>query len=154
MTRPPTLEEAEERGLLTAVKGTDVHTFSNGSEWDDWSSSNCHRCKFFDPDKAGALCAFEAAAFLHLVTPELASLFGWTQDAQYDKPDDHRDGWDAPDSCRFFASRDERNDDERNDDDETPPPVPSDPAQLNLLADPTEDAALFASAPVRDLEFA
>lgn len=98
MTRPPTMVQAEERGLL-AADGHDVHTFSNGSEWDGWASGNCHRCRFYDPDAAGTLCAFECAAFLQCVSPELAALFGWEQrETQYGP----RDGWQAPASCRFF----------------------------------------------------
>lgn len=140
---PPTMLEADERGLL-ATRGEDVHTFSNGSEWDGWASANCYACTHWDEHHAGARCAFEAAAFLHCVSPALATLFGWEQrETQYGP----RSGWRAPESCRFFGPR---GDD--HDDDETPAPPPPDPRQLVLFADPTEDLALFgqpARAPHR-----
>lgn len=135
-----TLEEAETRGLLTDAKHG-IHTFSNGTAWDCWASGNCFDCWHWDPDEAGA-CAFEAAAFLGMVTPDLAQMFGWVQNPEYadyvgksDPPGSHRHGWHAPDQCAFFRRR--TNDDEG----ENPPPPEPDPCQLVLLADPTEDAA-------------
>jgi hypothetical protein len=132
MSRPPTLGEASERGLV-AAQGEDVHTFSNGSEWEMWSEPNCERCKHFDKDAMGAACAFEACAFLHCVSPELATLFGWKQTTTEYGP---RDGWEPPQTCAFFADRN------TDDGDSKPRPTPHDPAQLVLLADPTEDFAL------------
>lgn len=123
-----------------ASEGQDVHTFSNGTDWECWASGNCFQCRYWDEDKAGALCAFECAASLHSVSPKLAALFGWTHNEKYGP----RDGWHAPDRCAFFSPRTD------NDGNDIPLPPEPDPLQLNLLADPTEDAArLFASAPER-----
>ncbi|MDP9203473.1 MAG: hypothetical protein M3P26_16320 [Gemmatimonadota bacterium] len=137
MKKPISLDDAANRGLLVKPG---IHTFSNGSEWDSWSSGNCLECRFFDPDTMGELCAFEGASFMHMVTPELATMFGWVQDPKWDKPDDHRSGWDAPEECPFFS--------DRNDEHGEPPPDP-DPQQLVLIADPTEDIALPAVPPER-----
>lgn len=138
---PPTLEEAGTRGLLTE-RDKGIHTFSNGDHYDGWASGNCNACRFWHPADAGAYCAFEAAAFLGLVSPELASLFGWTQCTTEYGP---RSGWEPPQQCRFFRDR------ERGEDGEAlPPPPPADPLQLNLLADPTEDAAAFVSLELVD----
>jgi hypothetical protein len=128
MSKPPTIVEAERRGLLVKYP-SGVHTFSNGDEWRSWADVNCDRCRFYDADRAGASCAFEAAAFLHTASPELARLFGWSEDAEY--PGE----FDAPESCAFFR---EKQDDDGND---IPVPPDPDPAQLVLIADPTEDAA-------------
>ncbi len=144
MANPPTLDEAQERGLLTD-DSQGIHTFSNGDQWDSWSAPNCERCKFFDPAVAGKFRAFEAAAFMHCASPELARLFGWVQDVKWDEPNDHRHGWDAPESCSFFCDRKDDNDDDR-------PPVPDpDPNQLVLLADPTEDAAAIVNARIEEM---
>lgn len=130
MKRPPTLADAEARGLL-AKKG--IHTFSNGTEWEYWASGNCLSCWFYRLDgDAGEFCAFEAAALLDTVSPELATLFGWKRHEQY------ADSWVSPDECTFFKERPDG-------DDDSPPPPPVDPLQLNLLADPTEDAALIVA---------
>lgn len=137
MTRPPTLDQARKRGLLAAEKHG-IHTFSNGTAWDCWASGNCLDCWYWDPDQAGALCAFEAAAFLGIVSPELAQLFGWIRNAE-NAQDGERFGWDAPDECRFFRSRTDDNGDDN------PPPPDPDPLQLVLLADPTEDVALLVA---------
>lgn len=118
MRKPPTLAE-----VTLAKDGENVHTFSNGSEWDSWASRNCYRCKFFNEHgSAGALCAFEAAAFIHAVTPELAELFGWQRDEYGD--------YDAPKQCAFFQRRSDDNDNDREDE---PPPVC--PETLSLFAD-------------------
>jgi hypothetical protein len=137
--KPITIEEAEERHLLTDDKKKAVHTFSNGSEADCWLSNNCYECWFYPPEgPAGDLCAFEAAAFIGMVTPELARMFGWIQDMKYDKPDDHRFSWDPPEQCPFFQQRPDK-----GDDGDTPPPPPDpDPDQIVLIVDPTEDLAL------------
>lgn len=126
--RPPTLEEAAGRGLL-AEHGKGVHTFSNGSEWDSWASPNCHACKYWNKDVAGDDCAFEAAAFLQIASPELARMFGWLEEADY--------GWRAPQQCSYFAAKSDGDDDDR------PAPPPVDPTQLVLIADPSEDASLI-----------
>lgn len=153
--RPPTLADAAARGLLAEQKDGDISTahngictFSNGSDWDYWADRNCFDCMFFDLEgDAGEFCAFEAASFLGSVSPALAVLFGWTQEAEYDKPDDHRQGWQKPETCAFFANREQ--DDDGND---MPPPPPVDPNQLVLIADPTEDLAAFpTSVPQREL---
>lgn len=123
MKRPPTLDQAEERGQLADAKHG-IYTFSNGTEWDFWAEPNCYACRWWDPDCAGAKCAFEGAALLSMVTPELAHLFGWIQDPQWDKPDDHRSGWDSPERCAFWHDKD----------DDTPEPEPIDPTQLTFLA--------------------
>ena len=144
MTKPPTMAEAHARGLVAQpfTKGArqgGIHTFSNGTEWDLWAEPNCFSCRYWDKDTAGALCAFEAAAFLDMVTPELASLFGWIQRETKYGP---QSGWDAPESCRFFADR------EDSDGNDIPPAPEPDPRQFVLFGDPTEDAAIFAFGPV------
>lgn len=146
MPNPLTFNQAAERGLLVKEKG--VHTFSNGTAWDCWADSNCYECWHWDPDTAGAKCAFESAAFLDMVTPDLARLFGWIQNpeyadyvGEYDPPGSHRHGWDAPDTCAFFRAK---SDDDGKD---NPPPPEPDPCQLVLIADPTEDLALAAAMP-------
>lgn len=118
MKKPPALAD-----VTLAKDGGEIHTFSNGSEFMSWAANNCDRCKWFDPEKAGQ-CAFEAAAFLHMVTPELARLFGWIESAEY--PGD----FDAPDECAFFVDKDKR------DPDREPrrAPDPS-PSNLSLFAD-------------------
>lgn len=139
MSRPPTMDEAEKRGLI-ADEGKGIHTFSNGTEWDGWASGNClNDCRYFDPDAAGALCAWECAAFLKMVTPELSELFGIKR--EWKKASDGID-YPVTTDCRFFRPK--------HDDDgkEVPIPPDPDPLQLCLLADPTEDAALITSAPV------
>ena len=137
MTRPMTMDEAETRRLLVDAK-LGIYTFSNGTAWECWASGNCYDCWHFDPDAVGQ-CAFESAAFLGLVSPALALLFGWTQDAEYDTPDDHRHGWNEPDRCTFFRRR-------TNDDGgDNPPPPDPDPLQLVLIADPSEDVAAFST---------
>lgn len=138
MTNPPTFDDAAKRGLLVDEK-QGIHTFSSGSHWDGWASHNCFECWHYDPDVAGAKCAFESAAWLNMVSPDLARLFGWIQDAQYDEPNDHRHGWDEPEACPFFRSR---TDDNGGD---NPPPPEPDPLQLVLLADPTEDLGQVAA---------
>lgn len=144
MTKPPTMLQAEERGLVgkpftVHARAQGIHTFSNGSEWDGWASGNCFECWYYDVECAGALCAFEAASFLHMVTPDLARLFGWTQRTEEYGP---ASGWEPPQTCPFFRARAD------DDGDDNPPPPPPDPAQLVLIADPTEDAALITDAPV------
>lgn len=137
--KPPTYIEAAERGLL-AHDDTDIHTFSNGTQWDCWADSNCYACRWWDKDKAGADCAFECASFLGVVSPALALLFGWTQNPEYatyqgkDDPVPGRHGWSPPDSCRFFRDRE----DDTDEDGTLRPPPFTDPAQLILIADPTE----------------
>jgi hypothetical protein len=134
------MAQAEKRGLI--VKDG-IHTFSNGTEWECWASGNCFDCWHYDAKEMGA-CAFEGAALMSAVSPDLARFFGWTQDAKWDTPDDHRHGWDSPDQCACFR---ERTDDDGND---NPPPPEPDPTQLVLLADPTEDAALARLMPERE----
>lgn len=117
--KPPTLDEAIDRGLA-AENG--VHTFSNGTEYEGWADRNCFECQHYDPDEMGA-CAFESAAFIDFVTPELARLFGWVQDPKYDEPNDHRHGWSSPEKCAFFRDKDL-------------PPIPfNDPDQLTIAAE-------------------
>lgn len=138
MTRPPTMQEAQERGLVVDEKHG-IHTFSNGTEWEGWAEGMCLSCWYWDPDCAGGSCAFEGAALLHGVSPELARLFGFEQkNAEYGP----RDGWRiAEQDCRFFKQRPEK-----GDDGETPPPPPDpDPRQIVLFADPSEDAAMLTA---------
>lgn len=131
---PPNYAQALERGLIVKEGEEDVHTFSNGSEGDAWMEPNCYACRFYEREgRAGEFCAFEAAAFLHQVSPELATLFGWTRNEKY--PEE----FDAPESCRFFRSRDEDNGERPR------RSTPTDPAQLVLIADPTEDAATITA---------
>ena len=105
MTAPLTYPEAAERGLVSDA-GAGIHTFSNGSDWRDWADTNCMKCQYYDPDgTAGESCAFECAAFLHDVSPKLAALFGWMQDAESVNPDDDRDGWEPPAVCPYFSKR-------------------------------------------------
>jgi hypothetical protein len=136
MKQPPTLAEAQARGLLTADdKG--IHTFSNSDTWFSFAARNCDECRFWSEDVAGQWCAFEAAAFLHRVSPDLARLFGWTASTKY------ADSWDEPEQCAFFR---------RSDDDGERGPLPDpDPAQLVLIADPTEDAALLTAVDLPEL---
>jgi hypothetical protein len=144
MTKPPTFDEAEKRGLLAAHdKG--IHTFSNGTDWECWASGNCYNdCRYLDPDTAGALCAWEAAAMMKMVTPELSALFGIER---ITIPTSDGIGIPALSDCRFFAPKHDDNGDE------IPIPPDPDPNQLVLFADPTEDAALF-NPPVLVPEFA
>lgn len=133
MPNPITLPEARKRGLLTDEKHG-IHTFSNGTSWHMWADGNCYECRHYDPDQAGALCAFEAAAFLHIASPDLARMFGWAQHTEQYGP---LSGWRAPEQCACFRRR-------TNDDGEDNPPAPDpDPCQLVLIADPTEDATVF-----------
>jgi hypothetical protein len=134
MTRPPSYEEAEKRGLL-AHQGRGIHTFSNGSHWECWASANCWECRYYDTEAIGP-CAFEAASLIGIVSPSLAVLFGWTESAEY--PGEFNE----PDQCAFFRERTD------NDGNDNPPPPEPDPLQLVLLADPTEDIAALTSEPV------
>lgn len=128
--RPLTLTEAERRGLV--VKNG-VQTFAKGTDWEGWASGNCYECWHWDPDVAGAKCAFEGAALLHMVSLELRQMFGWTKHPEfgYDEP---------PDECPFFRSRHDNNGREN------PPPPDPDPRQLILIADPTEVIAYVQPA--------
>ena len=139
--KPPNAEQAAARGLF-ALDGEGVHTFSNGTDWECWASGNCLSCRYYDLDgQAGEFCGFEYAAMLHFVSPDLARLFGWTQDQKYadyrgvSDVVSGRHGWNSPDRCAFFAPR---TDDNGYD---IPIPPDPDPAQLVLLADPTEPFA-------------
>jgi hypothetical protein len=129
--KPITLDEAQDRGLLTPAK-KGIHTFCNGTEWEGWSSHNCLECWFWDPDTGGALCAFEGAAMMGICSPELAEMFGWTRHEKYP------DSWVKPYECPFLH---QRPDDDENGDTPPPPPDP-DPHQLVLIVDPSEDLAL------------
>lgn len=135
MIPPIGIVEAEERGLLVFLPEKGIHTFSNGDHWDSWASGNCFRCRFYAPNCAGEDCAFEGAALLGSVSPELARMFGWTESAKY--PGSFRE----PEQCPFFKERKD------SDDTPTPPPPDPDPAQFVLIADPTEDAAGIREAP-------
>lgn len=130
----PTLNEAEAQGLY-AADGKGIHTFSNGTSWHCWADANCYECKRYSKYVAGEFCAFEGAALLRGVSPALAEMFGWIQRETKYGP---LSGWDAPARCRFLLPR-------NGDDDDSPPPPPPDPNQLVLIADPTEDAAIFAT---------
>jgi hypothetical protein len=148
MAKPPTLTECYRRNIVADDKHG-VHTFSNGTDWECWASGNCLSCRFYDLDgSAGEHCGFEAAAMLHVVTPAMAVLFGWTQNPKYaayqgaHDPVPGRHGWHAPDSCPFFLRR---LDDDGN---ERPMPVAPDPLQLVLIADPTEPIAGIAPADI------
>jgi len=102
-----------------------IHTFSNGTEWECWASGNCLTCRWWDEHACGALCAFEGAAFLHFVTPDLARMFGWTHARTEYGP---LSGWEAPYRCAFHWQR-------RDDDDYSEDPVPTCPETLNLFTD-------------------
>lgn len=128
--QPPTLAQAAYQGLLTDEK-QGILTFSNGSHWEGWASHNCLECRWWDVDEGGKFCAFEAAAFLGIVSPELARLFGWVRDdheAAIDAafrgvPDDPRQWWEEPALCPFLKHRD----------DDSPDPPFIDPNQLTFL---------------------
>lgn len=145
--RPPNAGQAIERGLIVLKDGQididakGIHTFSNGTEWECWASGNCFECKWYELDgEAGEWCAFEYAALVASVTPRMAALFGWVQrTTEYG----WRSGWDAPNTCPFFSQRTDDDDGGRSQ------IVPPDPAQLVLIADPTEDIAL-AKAPAQE----
>ena len=130
---PPTMDEARKRGLLI-TNGKAAHTFSHGTEWDLWADRNCYACAHYNESKMGA-CALEGAALLHLASPALLELFGWTRDAQYPE------SFDYPEVCGFFRQRD------TDEGTQSPPPF-VDPSQMVLLADPTEDAAYITNAPI------
>jgi hypothetical protein len=68
----------------------------------------------------------------------LARWFGWTESPDYPG------SFDYPSVCPLRKSPD--------DNDDRPAPPPPDPAQLVLLADPTEDAALIRGGQVRELQ--
>lgn len=151
MSRPPSMTEAHERRLVAEEK-QGIHTFSNGTEWECWASGNCLSCRWYELDgQAGEFCAFECASMLDLVSPEMAQLFGWTQNPEYatyqgaHDPIPGRHGWESPDSCRFFK---DRTDDEDGGRSRSPDP---DPLQLVLIADPTEAIAGIAPTPVEPL---
>jgi len=131
MTKPITLPEARDRRLLAKHHTQGIHTFSNGTAWDCWAAGNCWApCRHYDEETAGLTCAFEAAAFMHIVTPDLARVFGWTRH-EGNTQDGERFGWKPPEQCPFFR---EKGDDS---DDSAAAPDP-DPLQLVLIADPTE----------------
>jgi hypothetical protein len=138
MTRPPTLPEAIER-RLTVLNEQAIHTFSNGTAWDCWADSNCYECWHWDAETAGAACAFEAASFLHIASPDLARMFGWVQRTEQYGP---QSGWQPPDQCAYFRPK------RRDDGEENPPPPDPDPRQLVLIADPTEVIAGLVPEPV------
>lgn len=144
MTAHLTMAAAAKLGLLAEFeKG--IHTFSNGSEWECWSSHNCDRCRHCvtDPDKPDEACALEFGAMLGQVSPALAQLFGWTESEGYPG------SFDYPRDCPHLKRKDERDEDE-----DRPAPPPPDPRQLVLIADPTEDAAVIQNAPIEVREFA
>ena len=131
MKRPLTMADVESKyPALLAGKDEAIHTFSNGTDGYGWMECNCFDCRFYEHEgNAGEYCAFEAAAMLDMVTPEMARLFGWTQHTTEYGP---LSGWRPPQQCAFFHERPE------NDDDDSAPPPPPDPYQLVLIADPTE----------------
>jgi hypothetical protein len=132
--KPPTLAEAEDRGLLASPG---VSTFSNGSAWHSWADrpGACFTCRFYDANELGAACAFEGAAFLHMCSAELRAMFGWLKHPEH--------GYHVPpQQCPFWRSRTSD-----GDTDDRPPPPEPDPHQLVLIADPTEDAALLVATP-------
>jgi hypothetical protein len=132
---PPTLVEAEARGLLVE-KG--IHTFSNGTERCGWQECNCFDCWFWPYEgPAGEYCAFEAGIDLGEISPALARMFGWVESEKYPG------SFEAPRECPFFKQRPEPGDNGE----EILPPPPPDPNQLVLIADPNEDASVFANAP-------
>lgn len=144
MKAPLTLAAATERGLIVNEK-SGILTFSNGDAWDSWSAGNCHVCHWFDPDNAGALCAFEAAAFLSGVSPDLARLFGWERRPHFETGDP-RHGWKAPAECAFLR----RKDDDRDDD--APPAAPVDPNQLVMgVIDPLPELSHPTLTPIESL---
>jgi hypothetical protein len=141
MTAHLTMAAAAKLGLLAEFeKG--IHTFSNGSEWDSWASQNCYRCQHYiaEPDKPDEGCALEFSAMLQQVSPELARWFGWVESERY------AGSFHYPRRCPHFRLKDDRDEDREF----SPAPDP-DPAQLVLIADPTEDAALIQNAPVVEL---
>lgn len=140
MTRPPSLSQAMERGLIDG-KETGFHCFSNGTEYEGWAANNCHECAYWPPEgPAGEYCALEAAMLMDWVTPELAQLFDFKEIAI---PTKDGIGFPTKSDCRFFKPKEDREDGEW-----TEPPPPPDPDQFVLLADPTEDAAIIQNAPV------
>jgi hypothetical protein len=102
VSKPPALHE-----IALAKDGENIHTFSNGTEWEMWAHNNCLTCRWYELDgAAGEYCGFEGAALLGAVTPEVASLFGWTQSSTEWGP---YHGWDAPESCRFHRDKEDDN---------------------------------------------
>lgn len=137
-----TMAAAGKLGLIAEFeKG--IHTFSNGSEWDCWSAHNCDRCRHLitDPDKPDEACALECSAMLQQVSPDLARWFGWTESEGYPG------SFDYPRDCPHLKRKDDHDGDS-----ETAPPPFTDPAQLVLIADPTEDAAIIQNAPIVERE--
>lgn len=148
MRRPLTLDDARARGLLTLDR-LGIHTFSSGTQWEGWADSNCFECWFYQHEgDAGEFCAFEAASMLSVCSPELAEMFGWLQNPKFHRHNDRRRGWEAPERCALFHQRPEPGEDGE---DIPLPPLP-DPRQLVLLADPTEDLAVFPEALPERLE--
>jgi hypothetical protein len=138
MTAHLTMAAAAKLGLLAPFE-TGIHSFSNGSEWDCWADRNCYRCTHYlvDPNRPDDSCALEGAAMFRRLSPALARWFGWTESPDYPG------SFHYPRECPLRKSPD--------DNDDRPAPPPPDPAQLVLLADPTEDAALIQNAPVVEL---
>lgn len=151
MAKPINAEEALERGLILLKDGQididakGIHTFSNGTEWECWAEGNCLSCKWYELDgAAGEWCAFEYAALVASVTPDMARLFGWVQTTQ---EYGWRDGWEKPNQCPFFGQRSDDEDGGRSLE-----PTP-DPAQLVLIADPTEDIALAVAPAPQEVSY-
>lgn len=141
MSRPPTMAEALDRKLIAlndkGVIGDGIHTFSNGTEWELWADGNCLTCRFYELEgNAGEFCAFEGAAPLDGISPDLARLFGWLYSAENEAKYGIKSAFDSPETCRFHRDRTDDQDGGRSQD------APHDPAQLVLIADPTDDIAL------------
>jgi len=102
MKKPPAMVD-----VVLAKECEGVHTFSNGTDWDLWAEQNCFTCRWYDLEGVvGEFCAFEGAALLHMVTPELAALFGWQQTTpEYGL----RFAWKAPRTCAFWTDKTDDN---------------------------------------------
>lgn len=115
---------------------TGVIPFSNGSEYFDWRARNCDRCVLDGYRRDRKPCAMEEAlsmgTILGTIPVAMAERVGATVRGDY---------CDMPVQCRYFRDEDAH---------DVPPDVPDpDPAQLVLLADPTEPFANLNPAPER-----
>lgn len=68
---------------------------------DPLACMECWDCQYWDSEEAGTHCAMEAAVMIGNATPELARLFGWSEDEQ------QRGFWYGPDRCPWFRDKSE-----------------------------------------------
>lgn len=104
---------------------------SNGDEGDWFTEAHCARCvhdQAFRERREGYGCDILVRTMFLDVGDENYPR-EWCYDAE------------GHPTCTKFKQKPEN-----DGDDDAPPPIPADPLQLVLLADPTEDAAIFAEA--------